>query len=84
MFPLPRNIFRMLMVKQDVFCKRPSAQAVYCLLQVIILLASVITCSNINIAGKIKISGNTQKKRQRPEVPVILYETAQHRYHSHR
>lgn len=64
MFPLPGNIFRMLMLKLDVFCKWPSAQAVYCLLQVIILLASVITCSNINITGKLKIPGNTQKKRK--------------------
>lgn len=65
MFPLPRNTFGMLMLKQDVFCKRPSAQAVYCLLQVIILLASVITCSNINITGKIKISGNTHTQKDK-------------------
>lgn len=38
-------------------------QAVYCLLQVIILFASIITCSNINVTGKIKISGNTQGKK---------------------
>lgn len=40
-------------------------QAVYCLLQVIILFASIITCSNINVTGKIKISGNTQEKKKK-------------------
>ena len=59
----------MLMLKQDMSCKRPSAQAVYCLLQVIILSASVITCWNINTTGKIKISGNTQKNRQKAIIP---------------
>lgn len=57
------------MLKQDVSCKRPSAQAVYCLLQVIILSASVITCWNINTTGKIKISGNTKKKDKKAIIP---------------
>lgn len=69
MFPLPRNTFGKLTREQDVFCKRPSAQAVYRLLQVIILLASVITGSDINTTAKIKISGNTQKKRQKAIIP---------------
>lgn len=59
----------MLMLEQDVFCKRPSAQAVYCLLQVIILFASVITCSNINITEDKDFRKYTEKKMTKAIIP---------------
>ena len=59
-------------------------QAVYCLLQVIILFASIITCSNINVTGKIKISGNTQEKKKKKRKSLFYIYKPPLKYNIHK